>query len=252
MKRFSTFLRLSTILLSIVLLFSLIPAFAAATANKVRIPVLNYHSITVDPGNRTTITPEKFKEQMTYLSENGYTTLTLKQFTDLMEGKAKAPDKPVLLTFDDGYADNYEHAYPLLKKLGFHATLFMSPGTVEDAYYLNWEQVKEIHEAGWDIQPHGMTHPHLPRLNKDQQFHEIMDARRLIEEKLGTTADIYCYPYGEFNKTTLAILEENHFRYAFTIEQGVTTPDQPPLKLKRIFVNGEESIDKWKYRLEKW
>lgn len=213
------------------------------------IPVLNYHSITVDPGNRATITPEKFEAQMIYLSENGFTPLSLQQFTDILEGNESAPDKPVLLTFDDGYADNYEHALPLLKKLGFHATLFMSPGMVDDGYFLNWEQIKEMHEAGWDIQPHGMTHPHLPLLKKDKQEYELMEARRQIEEQLGTIADVYCYPYGEWNQTTIKILKENEFRYAFTIEQGMTTSKQDPLKLKRIFVNGEESIEKWKGRL---
>ncbi|WP_231506367.1 polysaccharide deacetylase family protein [Paenibacillus sp. UNC451MF] len=213
------------------------------------IPVLNYHSITVDPGNRATITPEKFEAQMNYLSENGYTPLTLQQFIDILEGTESAPDKPVLLTFDDGYADNYEHALPLLKKLGFHATLFMTPGMVDDGYFLNWDQVKEMHEAGWDIQPHGMTHPHLPLLKKDKQEYEITEARRQIEEQLGTTADVYCYPYGEWNQTTLKVLKDHEFRYAFTIEQGKTTSKQDPLKLTRIFVNGEESINKWISRL---
>ncbi|MCS7462786.1 polysaccharide deacetylase family protein [Paenibacillus doosanensis] len=216
-----------------------------------RIPVLNYHSITVDPGNRATITPEKFAAQMNYLKDNEYTTLTLRQFADIMEGREEAPDKAVLLTFDDGYADNYEHALPLLQELDFHATLFMSPGMTDDGYFLDWDQVKEMHEAGWDIQPHGMTHPHLPLLKANDQLNEIAEAKRQIEERLGTTADVFCYPYGEWNQTTLKLLKEHHFRYAFTIEQGVTTPEQDQLKLKRIFVNGEESIDRWISRLEK-
>ncbi|MCR8633364.1 polysaccharide deacetylase family protein [Paenibacillus radicis (ex Xue et al. 2023)] len=244
--------------------FSAIPAASAAPATPAipatppvkpdkpaRIPVLNYHSITVDPGNTATITPEKFAAQMQYLADKGYTPLTLKQFSDMMEGIDKGPDKPILLTFDDGYADNYEHAMPILKKLGFHATLFMSPGTVEDGYFLNWDQIKEMHEAGWDIQPHGMTHPHLPTLNAKSQTFEITEAKAQIEQIVGTTADVYCYPYGEWDATTLKILKEHYFRYAFTIDQGITTPSQDNLKLKRIFVNGEESMDKWRYRFEK-
>jgi peptidoglycan/xylan/chitin deacetylase (PgdA/CDA1 family) len=218
----------------------------------VRIPVLNYHSITVDPGNSATITPEKFQEQMKYLKDNGYSTLTLQQFTDILEGKQRAPAKSVLLTFDDGYGDNYEHAMPLLQKLGFHATLFISPGTVEDGYFLNWDQIKEMHQAGWDIQPHGMTHPHFPRLKAADQAYQLTEAKRQIEEQLGTTADIFCYPYGEWNAVTVQLLKEHNFRYAFTIEQGWTTPEQDPLKLKRVFVNGEESLNQWKSKLEKW
>ncbi|NOU92180.1 polysaccharide deacetylase family protein [Paenibacillus sp. LMG 31456] len=227
------------------------PASPVKPDKPARIPVLNYHSITVDPGNPATITPEKFAAQMQYLSEKGYNPLTLKQFSDMIEGIDKGPDNPILLTFDDGYADNYEHAMPILKKLGFHATLFMSPGMVEDGYFLNWDQVKEMHEAGWDIQPHGMTHPHLPTISAKNQAFEITEARFQIEQMLGTVADIYCYPYGEWDTSTLRILKEHNFRYAFTIEQGMTTPSQDRLKLKRIFVNGEESIEKWRYRFEK-
>ncbi|OXM86705.1 polysaccharide deacetylase [Paenibacillus rigui] len=230
------------------------PSAAAeqAPAGPIRIPVLNYHSITTDPGNPATITPEKFAEQMHYLKEHGYTTLSLQQFTDVLEGKQPTPAKPVLLTFDDGYADNYEHALPLFKELDFHAVLFISPDTVEDGYFLNWEQIKEMHQAGWDIQPHGMTHPHLPRLKAADQAYQIVEARKQIEEQLGTAADIYCYPYGEWNAATLRVLREHQFRYAFTIEQGWTTPDQDALKLKRVFVNGEESLEQWISKLEKW
>ncbi|PZE20488.1 polysaccharide deacetylase family protein [Paenibacillus xerothermodurans] len=182
---------------------------------------------------------------MQYLSDNGYTTLTLKQFTDIMEKKAAAPDKPVLLTFDDGYADNYEIAMPVLKKFNFKATVFMSPGMVDDGHYINWDQAKEMHAAGWDIQPHGMSHPHLPKLTAKQQAHEISEAKTQIEQMLGTSADVFCYPYGERNQTTIRLLNELKFRYAFTIEQGVTTAEQKPLLLRRIFVNGKDTVEKW-------
>ncbi|WP_426449016.1 polysaccharide deacetylase family protein [Paenibacillus sp. S-38] len=229
-----------------------IPASAVSAPQPVRIPVLNYHSITVDPGNRATITPEKFEEQMTHLAENGYTALTLRQFTDIMEGRETAPEKPVLLTFDDGYANNYTEALPVLSRLGLNATLFVSPEvSATDPYFLTWDQIREMHEAGWDIQPHGMTHPHLPRLSAAKQEAELTEAKRLIEEQLGTTADVFCYPYGEYNRTTLRLLKKAGYRYAFTIEQGVTLSSQDPLRLTRIFVNGEESFETWQNKLEK-
>ncbi|SFL14952.1 Peptidoglycan/xylan/chitin deacetylase, PgdA/CDA1 family [Paenibacillus sp. 1_12] len=224
---------------------------AAVEQQPQHIPVLNYHSITIDPGNRAVITPAKFEEQMLYLSNNGYHTLTLQQFIDYMDGKTLTlPKKPVLLTFDDGYADNYEHALPLLKQLNFHATLFVSPGTTEDGYFLNWDQIKEMHEAGWDIQPHGMTHPHLPKLSAKSQAFEISESKRQIDEQLNIDTSVFCYPFGEKNETTLKLLKEYGFRFAFTIDQGMTTREQGRLLLKRLFVNGEESIEPWIARLE--
>ncbi|MDR6553407.1 polysaccharide deacetylase family protein [Paenibacillus qinlingensis] len=223
------------------------------SSSKVSIPVLNYHSVTIDPGNVVVISPAKLEAQMKYLHDHGYTPISLSMFTDLFENKSgiTAPNKPVLLTFDDGYIDNVEEAMPILAKYHFPATLFMSPGMVEDPSYLNWEQVKQLQEAGWDIQPHGMTHPHLPRLSAEQQAYEIKEARRLIEEKLGTQADVFCYPYGEYNQSTLKLLKEHGFRYAFTIDQGFTTNQQSPYLLKRLFVNGEESLKAFINKLQK-
>lgn len=219
---------------------------------KLTIPVLNYHSINYDPGNIVVLSPEKFEEQMTYLFKEGYTTLRIQDFSDIFQGKKKAPSKAVLLTFDDGYTDNYDIAMPILKQFGFHATLFMTPGWVGKAGYLNWEQVKEMQLAGWDIQPHGMSHPRLPTLSKEKQIMEIEESRKWIEQELGGTADVFAYPYGEYNNHTLTILKENKFRYAFTIQQGRAAPSQNPLLLKRLFVNGEEELKMFIQKLVHW
>jgi peptidoglycan/xylan/chitin deacetylase (PgdA/CDA1 family) len=219
------------------------PTTPSPAKQQISIPILNYHSVTIDPGNIVAISPEKLSKQMEYLKETGYTPLTLQTFTDIMEGTRDAPDKPVLLTFDDGYIDNYENVLPLLAQLKFPATIFISPGMTEHDGYVNWDHVKKMKEAGWDIQPHGMTHPHLPKLSAEQQAYEILEAKQQIEKQLGTPADVFCYPYGEYNKATLKILQDNGFRYAFTIQQGHATDKQSPFLLKRLFVNGEESLD---------
>jgi peptidoglycan/xylan/chitin deacetylase (PgdA/CDA1 family) len=220
---------------------------------KVSIPVLNYHSVTIDSGNVVVISPAKLEAQMKYLHDHGYTPISLSTFIRLIENDSglAVPQNPVLLTFDDGYVDNVEEAMPILAKYNFPATLFMSPGMVEDAGYLNWEQVKQLQQAGWDIQPHGMTHPHLPKLTAEQQAFEITEARKLIEEKLGTQADVFCYPYGEYNQTTLKVLKDHGFRYAFTIDQGYTTSQQSPFLLKRLFINGEEGLKAFINKLPK-
>lgn len=233
------------------------PASPATTATqpqpvktRIAIPVLNYHSISdSEPGNSAVMPVAKFEEQLAYLAREGYTPLTLAEYIAILEGAAPSPAKPILLTFDDGYADNYSNAMPLLKQYDFPATLFMSPGTVDDPYYLSWEQVDQLHQAGWDIQPHGMTHPHLPQLDAAQQEAEIAEAKRLIEERYGTAALVYCYPYGERNATTLKLLAKHHYRYAFTIDQGRSTNEQPPYELKRIFVNGNEGLPEFVRKL---
>lgn len=222
-------------------------------SSKVSIPVLNYHSVAIDPGNIVVITPDKLAEHMAYLHDHGYTPLSLEAFIRLLEGdkSEKAPEKPVLLTFDDGYIDNYEQAMPILAKYGFPATLFVSPGMTGQDGYLNWEQIKKMQAGGWDIQPHGMSHPHLPKLTADEQAYEIVEARKQIEEHLGTKADVFCYPYGERNKTTLKLLKQHGFRYAFTIDQGFASKEQSPFLLKRLFINGEEDLQAFEAQLLK-
>ncbi|NEW05792.1 polysaccharide deacetylase family protein [Paenibacillus sp. SYP-B3998] len=218
--------------------------------NEVSIIALNYHSIGDEPDNTLVLHPDKLIQQMAYLKEHNYTPVTLDTFLLTLEKKKPAAVKQILITFDDGYADNYELAMPILKQYGFPATLFFSPGFVGKPDYLSWEQVKEMQQAGWDIQPHGMTHPHLSKLSEEEQKKEIYLAKAQMEEQLGTKANVFCYPYGEFNQQTLIILKNAGFRYAFTIEQGKTTSSQQPYHLKRIYVNGEDSLNAWSRKLQ--
>ncbi|TMV43473.1 polysaccharide deacetylase family protein [Paenibacillus mesophilus] len=205
--------------------------------------MLNYHSIGVEPDNNAVLDPKKLDEQMAYLAKEGYTTLTLRQFIDIWDGNAEAPAKAVLLTFDDGYTDNYTEAMPILKKYGFRATMFVSPGmTGQDGYFAEWDQIREMRDNGWDIQPHGMTHPYLHKMTLEQQRFEITESIKQLKEQTGIDTLVFCYPYGMRNKDTLKLLEEQKVRFAFTIDQGFTEPTQQPLQLKRIFVGGKESM----------
>lgn len=207
------------------------------------IPVLNYHSIGVEPDNNAVLDPRKLDEQMAHLAREGYAALSLRQFADIWDGRADAPAKAVLLTFDDGYADNYTEALPILQKYGFRATLFVSPGMAgQDGYFADWEQIRALRDAGWDIQPHGMTHPYLHKLPLEEQRFEIAESIKQLREHTGIETMAFCYPYGTRNQTTLRLLEEHGVRFAFTIDQGRTEPEQHPLQLKRLFVGGKDSL----------
>jgi len=228
------------------------PLIGADKAKKVvAIPVLNYHSIGAAPGNIYMLRPEHFARQMEYLAKHHYTPLTLDEFALILEKKKIAPDKPVLLTFDDGYASNYELAMPVLQSHRFPATVFILPGMVGQGPYLSWSQIRQMRENGWDVQPHTMTHPHLPQLAAEAQREEIVGSRREIEHQLGTVADVFAYPYGEYDETTLDILKAAGFRYAFTTLPGKATSAQPPLELHRIVVQEGDSFRTWKRKLTK-
>ncbi|WP_261300809.1 polysaccharide deacetylase family protein [Paenibacillus andongensis] len=217
--------------------------------HEIAIPVLNYHSIGVEPGNTYVLHPDMFARQMDFLAAHHFTPLTLGDFARILEKKQPSPERPVLLTFDDGYANNAEVALPILQRHGFPATLFLSPGFIGQPGYLNWPQVKELSAAGWDIVPHGMTHPHLPQLSIEQQREEITESRRRIEQALGKSADVFAYPFGEYNEDTLKILKKAGFRYAFTTKDGNASSNQSPYEQNRIVVHGEDDLETWAQKL---
>ncbi|MDQ0898785.1 peptidoglycan/xylan/chitin deacetylase (PgdA/CDA1 family) [Paenibacillus sp. V4I7] len=241
-----------------VLLACFAPAAAQASASQVAvdgqqhgivIPVLNYHSIGVEPGNTYVLHPDMFARQMDYFAAHHYTPLTLHDFVRIIEKKQPSPERPVLLTFDDGYANNAEVALPILQRHRFPATLFLSPGFIGQPGYLSWPQVQELSAAGWDIAPHGLTHPHLTQLSVEQQREEITESRRRIEQALGKSVDVFAYPFGEYNEETLKILKEAAYRYAFTTKEGYASSNQSPYELSRIVVHGEDDFATWVQKL---
>ena len=139
--------RLLFSLLAVSLLFLLIGCVLMRSAPGV--PVLNYHQVEEKNGNPLTLWPDQFETQMSYLADEGYTTITIDEMMDALENGTPLPDKPVIITFDDGYADNYEYAYPILKKYGFKATIFLIYDFT-NAYpnYLTWDQNNEMKESG--------------------------------------------------------------------------------------------------------
>lgn len=211
----------------------------------VSIPVLNYHSIGVEPGNTYVLHPDAFARQMDYLAAHHYTPLTLAEFASVLADQMPSPAHPVLLTFDDGYANNAEVALPILQQHGFPATLYVSTGLINTPGYLTWPQVGQLSAAGWDIASHTVTHPHLPKLSKEAQREEILAARAKIEQELGKPADTFAFPYGEYNRTTLRILRKAGFRYAFTTHPGWASSSQSPLELHRIVVDSQKSFEDW-------
>ena len=117
------------------------------------VPVLMYHKIGDDKDNDAVIREDLFRQQMKFLKDNGYHPLTMDQLYDYVVNGAAVPEKPVVLTFDDGYADTYSIVYPLMKEYGFAATVFVNPGDVGTR--LTWEQLKEMKDNGITISNHG-------------------------------------------------------------------------------------------------
>ena len=244
--------RLLFSLLAVSLLFLLIGCVLMRSAPGV--PVLNYHQVEEKNGNPLTLWPDQFETQMSYLADEGYTTITIDEMMDALENGTPLPDKPVIITFDDGYADNYEYAYPILKKYGFKATIFLIYDFT-NAYpnYLTWDQINEMKESGLiRFESHTMTHANLAELTStDELRHEIADSHDLLSDKLGYDMHYIAYPGGRVNTEIEEITRAAGYRGGFTVHYGLSTPEEGRYQMDRIPIFGANThtLTRFKLRL---
>lgn len=164
-----------------------------------KIPILMYHSVNVNPPNTLSVPAKVFYKQMEHLRNSGYHTLT---FKDLMNWKTNEglPDKPVLITFDDGYLDNFTVAYPILKKLQMKATIFATSDYISSPNHLDWSQIKEMEQSGFvEIGVHTRHHVDLTTSSRIQLADEVLGAKQRLEKRLGHPLIAFAYPSGKFN-----------------------------------------------------
>ena len=209
------------------------------------VPVLMYHSISSKYDNSICVSQKQFRKQMEWLRDNGYHAVSTDEFYDALADNGALPEKPVLITFDDGFKDNYKTAWPILKEFGFIGTFFVVTGKI-DSYNLDWEDLKQLIENGNTIGSHSVTHRDLSSLSAAQQEKELRESKRTLEEGLGTTVKAFCFPYGKYNKTTLALLPELGYSLSFTTRSGKVCFGDDEYLLKRVHVEGGMSMASFK------
>lgn len=211
--------------LAVALIFFL--ATAVVRAQKVseiiagpKILVLNYHQV---QNNFTSLSMpvNQFDAQMDYLVENGYTSISPEELYKGLNGEISLPEKSVLITFDDGYVDNYTNAFPILKYYGLKATIFVIPALVsKDVRYLTWEQLQEMEQSGVTVQSHTLNHRKLEELPDDEIRAELLNSKLILEENLGHAVEFLAYPTGTYNLHIAGIARDCGYKGAFTIKYG--------------------------------
>ena len=199
-----------------------------------KVVVLNYHKID-DTNISLSISPRDFEEQMAYLEANGYHTITPDELYDSITGDIDLPENPVLITFDDGYADNYTNAYPILKKYNFKATIFVVTSFL-DVYpnYLTWDQVREMNQNGINIESHTVSHRSMTDISDEQLRAELVNSKKAIEDRLGHEIGFMAYPTGTYNLHIAQIVKEAGYKGAFTIKYGNVDEDSNVYALERV------------------
>ena len=198
------------------------------------ITILNYHKV-YNMKIALSVSPEEFEQQMSYLKSEGYTTISPKDLMDFMELDKELPDKPLLITFDDGYVDNYLNAYPVMKKYGFTGTIFIVTDFISsDERFLTWDQVKELKENGFYIGSHTMQHIPMTDVNDEILRNELLGSAAALDYHLGKDDYFIAYPTGAYNSHVEKIVKECGYRAAFTIQYGNVNKASNPYALERI------------------
>ncbi len=198
------------------------------------VPILNYHKVD-NFYHALSIAPEEFEEQMAYLSENGFTTITPDQLMAYLNQDKALPEKPILITFDDGYLDNYTNAYPIMKKYGFTATIFLVTNKVgHEENFMTWDQVRTMQKDGFVFGSHTVSHAALTKVSHDQAMMELSDSRKEMEHQLGVKTRYFAYPTGVYNHQIEEMVKLAGYKAAFTIRYGQAGAESNPYALERI------------------
>lgn len=215
------------------------------TTDAYSMPIIMYHHIRDfnDPedkiGTNLSLSPSDFSKQLDLIESRGYTTIN---FQDIIDNKV--PNKSVVLTFDDGYENFYQNAYPELKKRGMKAVSFIIVNDVGKEGYMTREQIGEIEQNGIEIGSHTLSHPDLATSSDAKAKKEIANSKAYLEELIVKKVISICYPSGKYSATTESLAESAGYDFAVTTKSGLSTFSDP-FALNRYRVNNGTSISNW-------
>ena len=234
-----------------------------------RIPILMYHSISdLDesarrPYYRIATNARIFQAQLQFLRADGYQSIGLQEAVNVMEGAVPGPEKPVVLTFDDGYQDFHTAAFPILTRFGYSATVFLPTAYIGDTprafnglECLTWSQARELQAAGVEFGSHTVSHPQLRTLRADGIRDELRGSKQTIEEKLGRPVRSFSCPYAfpetdrQFKQTLRATLEEAGYQNGVSTILGSAGRRSDRFFLERLPVNSGDEARFFRAKLE--
>ena len=190
------------------------------------VPILNYHSISKNGvlgllASSSVVSPEIFLKQMNFLKKSKYKVITLEKLVSDIKARKKSFYKSVVITFDDGYKDNFKEAYPVLKKYGFPATIFVTVGNIGKSGYLDYGQIKAMLKDNISFGSHTIGHPYLPDLKREDLEYQIIQSKKILEDNLKENIDFIAYPIGGFTSEIQDIVRQAGYKAAFTTNRGI-------------------------------
>lgn len=218
------------------------------------VPILMYHEIAgpTRTASRLAVSPQAWSEQLAYLHDEGYRTITVAELSAALSGRGELPGRAVALTFDDGYEDFHSQAMPLLDRYGFTATLFVTTGWIQDAgpvaigrrpgRMLSWTQITEAAGAGIEVAAHSHLHPQLDQLPRKLLHDELYTSKAQLEDRLGLPVTGMSYPFGYSNNRVRQVARDLGHAYACAVGNVLIGDEPDLLALPRLTVKKSTKI----------
>ena len=233
------------------------------SAKTIDVPVLAYHQVKILGHQRLisrglVVDGKSFERQMFILRALGYRTVSLIDLANALTGDSALPHRPVVITFDDGYAGAYEVAFPILRRHKFAATLFLIAedfiGNTRRQNHrafpiLNHQQVREMIEEGFWIGSHSVSHPRLTYLSSSQVKAEIQRSKKILEDAFAVQLNAFCYPYGLHDERAEVYVKEAGYTSACSTRFGRRHRAEDRFFLRRISVGADQTLAHFVYRL---
>ncbi len=226
--------------------------------------ILMYHMVSkaLTPKDRRYACDQKlFRSHLKYLTAQHFNIISLDQFLKLRAEANSIPQNTVLITFDDGFSDNYENAFPVLQEAGAPATIFLASGVVgrsnkwmhgqgfSERRMLKWGQIEEMSRDGITFGSHTVSHPRLVELSEEAVNKEVRDSKLAIEDRLGISVDHFAYPYGLENSQVQESVKRAGYQSACSTRSGFNTKSTDPFVLRRIEICGTDSLRQFKQKI---
>jgi peptidoglycan/xylan/chitin deacetylase (PgdA/CDA1 family)/trans-aconitate methyltransferase len=241
------------------------PTMHAVPEPAAGVPVLAYHRVAADGADFTAewrLHPDRFEAQLAFLRDQGYTGVRATDLAGALLARRELPGRPILLTFDDAYADFPEHAWPLLRKYGFSATVFAVTDCTgaynawdahrgETLALLSWETLRRLQEQGAEIGSHTAAHPPLTALSPDEVVDDLLRSRAAMARELGAPPLALAYPFGDQDAVVSRLAGACGFQIAFTCEARTTRIHDSLLTVPRIEVTGRDDVAKLAEKLRR-
>lgn len=196
-----------------------------------------YHEVNDQLANSLYLSVKDFKSHLDYFEKAGITPISMQQLHDHWVNGAPIPEKPIVLTFDDGYRSMYHTVYPLLKERGWSGTFYCITATRWSANFLNAEMIAEMAANGMEIGSHTNNHRELNTLTGDKLLAELAYSRDILMSITGNEVTQLCYPVGRYNSETISAATQTGYTCAVTTQYGFATESQGLFALKRLRVN---------------